>query len=65
MIITNKSYNTFRVISFIIPFVYRHFILIIQPGQFTFALTISQSLERWDIYNGPAKTDYHWHIQII
>ena len=65
MTIINKSYDTFRVISFIIPIAYRHFIFIIEPARFTFALSISQSLERWDIYNGPAKIDYHWNIQII
>ena len=65
MTIINKSYDTFSVISFIIQIAHSHFIFIIEPARFTFALSISQSLERWDIYNGPAKIDYHWNIQII
>ena len=66
MQVINRSYNKFRVISFILPLVHREIMLIIIPSEFAFAMTISENLQmQWDEYSGPARTAYHWEVQII
>ena len=66
MQIINKRYGELRVISFILPLVHREIMLIIIPSEFSFAMTISENLQtQWDEYSGPARTAYHWEVQII